>query len=453
MAEEHIPEGLLKRFLQVAVSKEESREVVRHLMTGCPECAQRAHDVSSELGLWFGRGEVAASWQERYEEIFERALVFASQEEQRIALEKLRGWGQWATIEPLSPEQRYLVVKGDRSFHTFGFYDRLLEASRWYMRREPREAADIVRLAIFVAEQLDRQALGSERVGDLRAAAWAILGNVERLASNFKGARSAFNEAWRVLEEEGSNGPAEQAHLIGLEAGYIRDMGEFETAEIALEEALILYRQLGDSHQEGRTYLKMADAIGDVAPERALAHLRSAVPLIEPGLEPRLDLCLQHDLALYLNESGRPQEALSVLEQARPLYKQFPDDWTQLRLHWLEGKIARNLGELDEAEGTFKLLWEELQARDLHHELVLVSIDLAETLVTKGESSRAEKLVEDCYPLLKAWGLNRYAMAAWLVLEEAIREKRSGEVFKALRQYYLRHWTRPAVFEVHPLEG
>ena len=128
----------------------------------------------------------------------------------------------------------------------------------------------------------------------------------------------------------------------------------------------------------------------------------------------RLDLCAQHDLACFLNDCGRPEEALAVLDRARPLYKQFPDNWTQLRLHWLEGRIARNLGELTEAGDIYKQLWEEFQARDLHHELVLLSIDLAELLVFKGESDRAADLVEQCYPILKTWGLHSYALAAWL---------------------------------------
>lgn len=440
----HIPEDLLRRFLRVEVSREEGRGVVRHLVAGCPRCTELSHRVTTELGLW-QQGKPA--WEHAYEEVFQRAFAFATAEEQRVALEKLRGWGQWAMLEPLNPQVRFAVVEADPTYHSFGLYDRLLEASRLYMRREPAEAVDIVRLAILVAERLDPKRHGSERVADLRASAWAELGNVKRLASDFEGARRAFNEAWRILEEEGTNDPLEQAHITSLEASYIDELGDFETAEATLEDALHLYQQIGDVHLQGRTLIKMGEFIGKVDPARGIAHIQKALPLIEISREPRLELCAQHDLAWLLNHGGQPEEALAVLEKARPLYKAFPDSYTQFRLHWLEGKIAHSLGALEDAESTFQQLWEELRARDLNHELVLISIDLAETLVKKGEAQRAAELIAQCYPILKGWGLHRYALAAWMFFERALGEAQAGgAIFRRIREYYHRHWVRPATF-------
>lgn len=189
----------------------------------------------------------------------------------------------------------------------------------------------------------------------------------------------------------------------------------------------------------------MGDAIGHIDPERGLAHIQKALSLIDASEEPRLELCAQHDCAWYLNDSGRPGEALAVLEKARPLYKRFPDTYTQLRLHWLEGRIASNLGELEEAESTFQQLWEELRVRDLTHELVLISIDLAEVFVKRGEPNRAAELAEQCYPILKGWGVHRYALAAWLFFQRTLAQGQVGEaVFRRIREYYVRHWVRPA---------
>lgn len=440
----HIPEELCGRFLRAEVSKSESRQIVRHLVSGCPQCVELAHRATVELGLC---PTGAPAWEKAYEESFRRALAFATEEEKRVALEKLQGWGQWAALEPLAPEARFTLIETETSYRTLGLYDRLLEASRLYMRREPAEAVDIVRLAIHVAERLDPERHGRQQLADLRATAWADLGNVKRLASDFEGARQAFNEAWRILEEEGTNDSLKQAHIIGLEASYMNDLGEFETAEVALEEALEIYQKAGDVHFQGRTLLKMGDAIGHIDPERGLTHVRKALSLIDAGKEPRLDLCAQHDCAWYLNDCRRPEEALAVLEQARPLYKQFPDAYTQFRLHWLEGKIAASLGNFEEAEDTFGQLWDEFRARDLNHELVILSIDLAEVLVKKGELDRAAQLTEECYPILKAWGLHKDALSAWLVFQQALTHGRAGEIFRRARAYYRRHWVLPGRFE------
>ena len=442
MGRGHIAADLLERFLRLDASRREGRDIVHHLLSGCPECSAEARRIASGLGL-FGGAEHPSP--EAYEQAFTRALAAVSKTEERFAREKLHGWAQWASVEPSSPADRLAIVMADPAYHTVGFHERLLDASRWYIRTDPREAVDVIALAIAVAERLDPEVHGRERLGDLRARVFADLGNARRLASDFEGSRQAFNEAWRILEDEGTGDPWERAHLIVLESGYIQDMGEFETAETSLEAALAIYRSLGDRHLEGRTLLKMADCIGQALPKRGIAYIKRALPLIEAAKEPRLELCAQHDLAWFLHDLGHPEEALIVLDHARPLYRQFPDRWTQLRLHWLEGRIAASLGDLAEAESIFKQLWEELRARNLNHELVLVSIDLAEILVRKGDLNRAADLAAGCLPIMTAWGLHRYAVAAWVLFQEALAQGQIS-IFSQIRTYYLRHWSRPVVF-------
>ncbi|MEA2602150.1 MAG: Soluble attachment protein [Acidobacteriota bacterium] len=446
MAGGHIPEELLGRFLRADISKEDARGVLRHLLSRCPECLALSSRMTAELGLY----SKTTTWEEAYEEVFARTLAFATEQEERLAVEKLRGWGQWAALEPASPQERFAVVAANPRYYTYGFYQRLLEASRWYIHTDPAEAVDVVRLAIMVAERLDPALVGEKRIADLRAAAWASLGNARRLASDFEGSRHAFNETWRILEEEGTNDPLDRAHVIGLESGYMQDMGEFETAEASLEEALEIYRALHDTHLQGRTLLKMGDCIGQIYPERGIARIRQALPLIDVAKERRLDLCAQHDLAWFLNDNGQPEEALVVLDRARPVYQQFPDKWTQLRLHWLEGRIAANLGDLAEAESIFGQIWDEFRARNLNHELVLVSIDLAEVLVAQEQGARAATLIKDCYPIMQAWRLHRYALAAWIVFEKAVAQGQASEIFRRIRGYYRRYWSRPVAFGEEP---
>jgi tetratricopeptide (TPR) repeat protein len=338
-------------------------------------------------------------------------------------------------------------VESDPRFHTFGFYKRLLEASRWYSYREPAEAVDIVRLAVVVTERLDSAGPGEKRIADLKAAAWAALGNARRIAEDFEGARQAFNQAWRLLES-GTGDPMEEAHLISLEASYMKDIGEFELAEASLAEALQLCQQARDAHEQGRILLQMGEIIGQIHPTRGIAHLKRALALIDMSKEPRLEICAQHALAWFLNDQDQPEQALAVLERARPLYHQFHDDLIQLRLHWLEGRIAYRLGEHAEAEKIFVQLWDELHARNLHQEVALVTIDLAQVLAAKGEPARAAQLAAECYSIMRNWGLHKDALAAWLVFQDALSQGEiRGGIFGRVEEYYRRHWFRPARFE------
>jgi hypothetical protein len=155
-----------------------------------------------------------------------------------------------------------------------------------------------------------------------------------------------------------------------------------------------------------------------------------------------------HAIAQFLSDSGQPEKGLAVLERARPLYAQLGDELTQLRLHWVEGKIAHRLGKLAEAEHIFSQLWEELHARNLYQEVVLVSIEMAQVLTRKGEPVRAAELAAQCFAVMKSWRLHNDALAAWIVFQEALAEgtAQGDDLFERIDAYYRRHWVRPARF-------
>ena len=227
--------------------------------------------MTAELGLY----SKTTTWRKPTRSVA-RTLAFATRPEETLAVEMLRGWGHWAALKRDSPG----ALRSDRGgshYRTYGFYQRLLEASRWYIRTDPAEAVDVVRLAIMVAERLDPAVIG-ERIGDLRAAAWASLANARRLTYHSRAPAAPLTKHGESSRRRGTNDPLDRAHMIGLESGYMQDMGEFETAEASLEEALVIYRSLRDRHLEGRTLLKMGDCIGQIYPERGITRIRQALP-------------------------------------------------------------------------------------------------------------------------------------------------------------------------------
>lgn len=445
MTERHLSAELFRRFLAREITADESKRIIRHLLRGCVPCAELVGRIVEETGHWFPKRGAGATAEE-YEVAFEAAQRFATEKQRREAVARLVGWGQWASLDGLVPEERVAVVVGDKQFHHWGFFHALLDAARRYSFTDPREAVDVVQLAITVGDFLDAAEAGGQPAAmDLRAKAWAILGNARRLASDLDGARQALNEAWR-LHEEGTHDGLEKALLLSIDASWIKATGEFETAEAALSSALDIYEEAGDFHMQGRTLLQMGDAIGHANPLRGIVHIRRALGLINTTKEPRLELCAQHDLAWFLVDAGQPEEALAILDRARALYKQFPDDWTQLRLHWLEARIARGLERLVEAAHIFRQVWEEFRAREMNFPLVIVSIELAETMVESGEYDRAARLVAEVYPIMAQWHLHRNALAAWLLLQKALELGQVDDLFARIQLYYRRFWLTPAEF-------
>jgi len=166
--------------------------------------------------------------------------------------------------------------------------------------------------------------------------------------------------------------------------------------------------------------------------------------IVETTVRARLEWCGRHTLAVFLNDAGRPREALTLLELSRPLYEQFQDPWTRIRLHWLEGKIARSLGDLAEAEETLKRLWYDLQDSTYAFELTLLSIDLAEVYVAREKHEEALELVEEFGPMLQDWGMHTEGLAMWLLLQKAVQERRArSEAFRQMAEYLNRAWFRP----------
>jgi tetratricopeptide (TPR) repeat protein len=338
----------------------------------------------------------------------------------------------------------------EKSWHHWGLFRALLDAARWYSARDPQEAADIAQLALDIADLLDPQEVGGEATAkDMRAKAWTILADCRRLAADLDGARGAVAEAWR-WNEEGAGDPSDKAQIFVGDAAYAAAVGEFETAETILEKALSLYLAAGDAHLQGRTLIQMGETIGYVNPDKGLSHIEHGLQLINPVREPRLQLCAQHHLAEFLCHAGRPQEALAILDRARPLYRQFPDEWAQLRLHWLQGRMAHALGQFAEAVSILRQVREEFRARDLHRDFLMASIDQAEAHVALGEIATAGRLLADVTPTMASWNLHRNALAAWLLFQKALEERRDlgaaalAPFFDNLRLYYRRSWYVPA---------
>jgi tetratricopeptide (TPR) repeat protein len=341
-------------------------------------------------------------------------------------------------------------VVGRKDWHHWGLFRAILDAARWYMARDPQEAADIAQLALDIVDLLNPVAVGGKAAAkDMRATAFAILAECRLRASDLDGARGAIAEAWK-WNEEGVGDSLDKAEILCVDASYAATVGEFETAETILERALSLYLAADDPHLQGRTLIQMGETVGYANPDKGLSHIEHGLQLINPVREPRLQLRAQHDLAEFLSAAGRPEEALAILGRAWPLYREFQEDMVQLRLHWLQGRIAYGLGHAAEAVDVLRLAREEFRARDLHRDFLLVSIDLAEAHVGLGEMATALQLLRETTPTLARWNLHRNALAVWLMFQKALEERRDlgaaalAPLFDSVRLYYRRYWHVPS---------
>lgn len=450
--EQHASEATLRRFFRAELSRRDTAGLVRHLLTQCPRCLDTAVAVGAQEGLVFTpdgfQPERFATDPDLYNTTFLSLLRSGEETLARLAREKLRGIGLFALLEEKKREKRLDLIRRDRRFHSWGLFTRLMEKSQEYSRNDPAGGVHLAELAVAVVETLDPEEHKPSLIADFHAAALANLGNARRLAADFEGARTSIQEAWEALKP-GTGDPLEEANVVSLEASLLRDLGDVDGAVALLDRAFEIYQELDDTNQQARTLIKQANALGGVDPAQAIPLLQEALALLDSAEHPRLELSARHNLVLYLNDAGQTQEALALLEISRPLYQNFGDAWTQLRLHFVEGRIARALGHLAEAEATFRFVWYDLEARAMHYELTLVSIDLAEVYVAQRKFEPATRLMDDFYPVLKSWGMHAEGLAVWLLLRDAVakhaEEKKILEAaaFRQTAQYYHRAWRIP----------
>jgi tetratricopeptide (TPR) repeat protein len=241
------PEGK-KGLLDTALSRADAREVVRRMLAGSPKRPfpqDHRHRFHPTRGT--ADGETG-----RYDGAFceaERRLAEAQKHARR---ERQLAGVQWSSLENHPPARRLVMVLNDERLHHWGLYELLIEKSRDVAADEASVAVNLAVLALAVAERLDRQVYGAERVADFKTSALAVLGDARRLAGDFAGARLAFSQA-RINLEMGTGDLLEEANLLGALVNLLCDLGEYEKAAESLERANALYRRLGDSRLEGVT--------------------------------------------------------------------------------------------------------------------------------------------------------------------------------------------------------
>ncbi len=135
-------------------------------------------------------------------------------------------------------------------------------------------------------------------------------------------------------------------------------------------------------------------------------------------------LVAKHNLVHDLHESGNLDEALSLLQDIRPLYFKLGDRINLIRMRWLEGKIANERGKLVEAEAALGQAQLEFGRRGMVFDVALVSLDLASVYARQGRICEMKALAAEMLAIFRSLSIHREAIAALLVFQRAAEMER-----------------------------
>src|SRR4029079_10865801 len=154
--------------------------------------------------------------------------------------------------------------------------------------------------------------------------------------------------------------------VLLLKASLRGNQGRFREALRLLDRVAHIAFRNDDLHLVGKALIAKGFICGLAGkPEEAIQLLAKGLERVDVRCEPRLLVAAQHNLILYLHESGHQREALALLGQTRPLYAELGDRLSLLRLLWVEGKIASASGDFARAEALLQGVGRELVAREL----------------------------------------------------------------------------------------
>jgi tetratricopeptide (TPR) repeat protein len=415
-------------FLQGRSEGDDARQIVRHLLAGCPECGRR---------LTTARDTAIAGKALSYDAVFDRlerrvtGTLERRQIEEKSAPELYEELFRHEAIEGL------IQVHSTRRYASIALCELLLQKSREIGSSAPGEAQVAARLAVAVAEQLDLDLYGSPVVQDLRALTWAYVGDVKRVMADLRSARSCLDLAERLIEE-GTGDPLLQAELLSLEASFLCQSGDFEQAVRLLNRASSIYRRTGDRHLAGRTMIKKGTVLGNAGEAETAARLiRRGIDLIDLPREPRLMVYAVHNLIWFLHDTGDRAQSRACLDGARSLYRQGRDRRQLGRLRWLEGKLASADPEFgaEKAEGALAEAQETLIKEGLSYEAALAAVDLACVYAGAGRGAEMRRQAAQILPLFQAGDMYRETVTALMTFQKCQGDVNPAALLRELGGY------------------
>jgi len=417
---DHPTPSALEAFLRGALSIGETKLVITHLLTGCGQC-RKAMEPLAQVLFFPGRAEPEGNGAEYDFPIF-RAI---NQARRQTELERTETAAPAAPLADTQVQPVGVAPHIASSLRSAEGCEALLAASRELRHQDPEAMVFLAALAVGVAERLDPRTSSMESVSDLRARAWAELGNAHRITEGFGRAEECFKEAMLCLGR-GSGQPELRAAVLDLHASLDRAQRRFKQAFRRLDEVYAIYVKLGDFHLAGRALVKkgIAKFYANEA-EAAIPLIRSGLNWLEQVRDPGLYVTAVHNLACSLVETQRFVDGRTLIEEHQNLFIKHAGPLLILRLRWNEAKIAAGLGEASTAEAIFQQVRQAFADRKLAFVSALVSLDLAALFREQGRTCEVAALATEMVATFRRLRIRREAIAALLLLERAARQERA----------------------------
>src|SRR6266545_3403786 len=440
----HPDRATLEAFLYGLLPAGQQKSVLAHLLGGCTSCRESMEPLADAMFCPGGSEteltlEQDAAYDAAISAAFAKALVW--HQERKAPREDVA-----AKIQSLLGGE----VTAAAGFWSWSLCETLMERSRELRHEDPQGMLRLAGLARQAAERVDPAERGARETADLCARAWAELANAWRAFDDLPQAEAAMTQAVE-LQAVGTGSDLLLARLADLSASLFCDQRRFAEAFQMLDTAHTLYQQLGAGHDVARVLVMKGLYTGYAGnAEEGLQILLQGLAAIDRDRDPRLAFYALHNILLFRVELGEFEEAQRQLKRMRPLYQRHggASEWVKLRT--IEGKIAAGLGDLPRAEGLFREVIRGLDAAGLGYQAAIIALDLAAVCLRLGKQADVRRLVGEMVATFRSVGVEREAMAALVMLTDAVEQDRATLELLALVSGVLQRLERGPGLLVRP---
>ncbi|HXO19102.1 MAG TPA: helix-turn-helix transcriptional regulator [Thermoanaerobaculia bacterium] len=351
----------------------------------------------------------------------------AAEEDRRRAREV------WDRLRPASAQRRRMAVEEQPELRSWALCELLCAESVTAAADDARRALELADLALLVAG-LVTGAKGW--IAQLRAYAWAFVGNARRVAGDLPGADAAFaacHRLWRA-GASGEGFPLAAWRILDLEASLRREQRRLPEALALLDRALAL---CGDHAAAAHVLVNKAKTLEELERyEEAISSLHKAEALVKEGTEPHIVFALRFNLIVNLCHLGLHEDAEPLLPGVRELVARLGNELDRVRLSWLEGRVAAGLGRTEDAIHILLQVRGEFAARGIAYDAALASLELAEIYAAERRTGEVKALARQMAPVFQAQGVHREALAALTFFRRAAEAERvTVELARRLTEY------------------
>jgi tetratricopeptide (TPR) repeat protein len=353
-----------------------------------------------------------------------------------------------AELRPYRFEDQVHLIRAHRRFVNRPLCELLCRESARLTTIAPDRAIEAAELAVIVSDLVkedrneneeddDEAASDPRRLYQLRGYAWAHDGNARRVLGDLRNADESFSiaEAWWEA------GVAGVGDVLGYEPAILDHKASLRIAQRRFPEAFEMLDRIfaihttvpvdgcarhHDPHLAGRSLIKKAMGLAEMGePEEATELLQLAEGMVDTGRDPRLFLCLRHNLLCNLTNVEAYAQAAAMLPEVDALCRELGNPLDLVRLRWAEGRIAAGLGRTEDAIGLFQAMRQEFARHGLAYDAALVTLDLTALHALVGAHAEVKALSLEMASVFQAQDVPREALAALLFFRKAAERERA----------------------------